>query len=236
MIKCFKLKPILGILAIILVSTLLSMGVVAATNIKAEPKFNYTIVLDAGHGGRDNGCSGVNTGVAESELNLSVTKKLQKYLSDFGFDVVLTRTNSDGLYSHNVDNYKKDDMEKRSNIIENANANMVISIHMNSFPSPTERGAQVFFDATNEQSKALAQALQNQLISDIEYARKESQKGDYYILNCIDVPTAIVECGFLTNPDEELLLMDPDYQSKLAYSIFCGIIRYLSATDTTIMQ
>lgn len=236
MIKCFRLKPVLGVLAVILASVLFSMGVVAVTNIKAEPKFSYTIVLDAGHGGRDNGCSGVNTGVVESELNLSVTKKLQKYLTDFGFNVVLTRTNSDGLYSQNVDNYKKDDMEKRAKIIENANADMVISIHMNSFPSPTEKGAQVFFDATNDASKALAQALQTQLIADIENARKSTQKGDYYILNCATVPTAIVECGFLTNPEEELLLMDTDYQSKLAYSIFCGVVRYLSATDTTIMQ
>ena len=228
MFLTIKGKPIISFVLILAIAIGLTFGLYTVTQVKSQSRFNYTIVLDAGHGGRDDGCSGVNTGVAESKLNLEITKKLQTYLSDFGFNVVLTRTNADGLYSPNVDNYKKDDMAKRAKIIADAKADMVLSIHMNSFPSASEKGAQTFYDATNQNSKALAQAIQTQLIADIENARKECQKGDYYILNCTDVPTAIVECGFLTNPEEEVLLSTDEYQSKLAYSIFCGIIRYFS--------
>ena len=229
MFKVIKLKPILCFLLIITCSLGVTFCLYKVTQVKSQSRLNYTIVLDAGHGGRDDGCSGVNTGVAESELNLRLTKKLQKYLTDFGFTVVLTRTNSDGLYSQSATNYKKDDMAKRAEIIKEANANMVLSIHMNSFPSASERGAQAFYDESNEESKLLAQSIQEHLINDIEYARKESQKGDYYILNCTNnVPTAIVECGFLSNPDEERLLMNEDYQTKLAYSIMCGIVRYFT--------
>lgn len=223
-----KSKPIISFVLILLCSLAITFGLYKVTQVKSHARFNYTIVLDAGHGGRDNGCSGVNTGVSESELNLSVTKKLEKYLTDFGFNVVLTRTNSDGLYSNNVDNYKKDDMAKRAKIIKDCNANMVISIHMNSFPSSSEKGAQAFYDEKNENSKTLATAIQQQLLLDLDNARQECQKGDYYILNCVDVPTAIIECGFLTNPEEEVLLMQDEYQTKVAYSIMCGIIRYFS--------
>ena len=229
MFKVFKLRPIITFLLIACLSFGMSFCLYKVVTVKSESRFNYTIVLDAGHGGRDNGCSGTNTGVAESELNLAVTKKLEKYLTDFGFNVVLTRKNNDGLYSNNVSNYKKDDMEKRAKIINDAKADMVISIHMNSFPSASEKGAQVFFDATNEESVNLANCIQKQFVSDLENARKEAQKGNYYILNCVDnIPTVIAECGFLTNPEEEQLLTSSEYQSKLAYSIMCGVIRYIS--------
>ncbi len=235
MFKVIKLKPIISFVLIVCLSFGITFCLYKVVTVKSESRFNYTIVLDAGHGGRDNGCSGVNTGITESQLNLSVTKKLQKYLEDFGFNVVLTRTNNDGLYSNNVSNYKKDDMAKREKIITDSKADMVVSIHMNSFPSASEKGAQVFFDETNEDSINLANNIQKQLIADIENARKASQKGDYYILNCVhNIPAVIVECGFLTNPEEEVLLSDEEYQSKLAYSIMCGIIRYLS--QTTVLE
>ena len=118
MFLTIKPKPILTFLLIVIFSFGITFCLFSITQTSAESRFAYTIVLDAGHGGRDAGCSGINTGVSESEIALSITKKLESYLKNFGFEVVLTRTNSDGLYSQNVTNYKKSDMENRRKIIE----------------------------------------------------------------------------------------------------------------------
>ena len=169
------------------------MGVYFSLSRTFSPKTTQTIVIDAGHGGRDAGCSGINTGISESELTLSIAKKLKNQLENMGYKVVMTRTNSDGLYSQNVKNYKKSDMEKRREIIQKANPDMVISIHLNSFPAITEKGAQVFYQKDNLLGSALATSMSAQLSSLLENARKEAIAGDYYILKCADVPSCIVE-------------------------------------------
>lgn len=193
-----------------------------------------TIVIDAGHGGRDAGCSGLNTGVSESEIALSIAKKLETNLQNMGYKVVMTRTNSDGLYDQNASNFKKSDMAKRKKIIEKADADMVISIHLNAYPTITERGAQVFYQSESESGKALSQALSSQLSSLLPSARQESIGGDYYILKCADVPSSIVECGFLSNPDEEALLVTDEYQNKVAYAIMCGIVAYFGIENQAV--
>lgn len=199
-----------------------------------SPRGVQTIVVDAGHGGRDAGCSGLNTGVSESEIALSIAKKLQKQLENMGFKVVMTRTNSDGLYDQNATNFKKSDMAKRKKIIENANADMVISIHLNAYPSITERGAQVFYQSENEAGKDLSQALTTQLSSLLPSARREAIGGDYYILKCANVPSSIVECGFLSNPEEEALLNTDEYQNKVAYAIMCGVVAYFGIENCNV--
>lgn len=138
----------------------------------------------------------------------------------------MTRENEGGLYSENVDNYKKDDMAKREKIINKNNADMIVSIHLNSFPSVSEKGAQAFYEETNESSKKLSEAIQNQLLNNLQNARSSANKGDYYVLKTRNVPCSLIECGFLSNPDEEALLTTEDYQQKVAYAIFCGIIEY----------
>ena len=105
MFKVIKIKSILSILCILLVSIVLGVGVVKVISIDAIPRHIHTIVLDAGHGGRDDGCTGVG-GTKESEINLSITKKLKGYLEDLGISVILTRADGNGLYKSNVDNYK----------------------------------------------------------------------------------------------------------------------------------
>lgn len=189
-------------------------------------KINYTIVLDAGHGGIDGGSEGVVSGVKESELNLKVTKKLEKLLNTFGFNVVLTRTNADGLYSQLATNKKQDDMKKRKEIIQKSKPNMVVSIHMNSFPNKHERGAQVFYQVGEETSKQLAQTIQNEMIKNLVEAREFCNHSDLYILQCTKNPSVVVEGGFLSNPEEEALLITDEYQAKLAYSVFCGILKF----------
>ena len=225
MIRCFRLKNILISLAIILSSLLLSIGIVAVTEYTDTPFLPYTIVLDAGHGGRDKGCSGTNGGI-ESDINLSITFQLEKILKDFGFKVVLTRKDSNGLYDTNATNYKVSDMEKRKAIITQANPDFVISIHQNSYPDTSLRGAQAFYKKGNEECKDLASAIQETLVSQIPHARQEANFGDYYILNESPANAVIVECGYLTNIEEEILLQSSEYQHELAYAIACGIVKY----------
>lgn len=222
-----KLKPLIAFVLIIVSSFLLSYFLVNAINrTSADSILDYTVVLDAGHGGIDGGAVGTKTNVKESDINLSIVRKLEKHLKSFGFKVVLTRSDANGLYNVFSRDYKQEDMQKRKDIIKKANANLVISIHMNSFPDRTSSGAQAFYDKDNAASKLFADVVQSELKLHLPNARKESSYGDYYILKCTQNPSIMVECGYLSNPEEELLLSSDEYQEKMSYYIFCGIIKY----------
>ena len=226
-----------NIIIIVLLITVITAVVCFGAIIKSE-KTNalansVKIVLDAGHGGIDGGVSGVNTGIKESELNLSITKKLEKYLLDAGFNVVLTRKTEAGLYGLATENLKRKDMQKRQEIIEKERPNLVVSIHLNKFSVSTRRGAQVFFKEGDENSKLLASSIQNAFNLMEEAPRQSSPlKGDYYILNCSNYPSVIAECGFLSNPEDEKLLITENYQYKIAYNVYKGIVEYLVSTDS----
>ena len=191
----------------------------------------HKIVLDAGHGGVDAGATGKQTGVKESELNLMIVKKLEKYLVDAGFEVVLTRSTDAGLYGIATKNLKRKDMEKRREIIEKENPSMVISVHLNKYSLPSRRGAQVFYKEGVENSKILAESIQN-CFNQLEESTREfnALKGDYFLLNCSSAPSVIAECGFLSNLEEEKLLITEEYQNKIAYSIFKGVVNYYAET------
>lgn len=194
------------------------------------PIFYHTVVIDAGHGGIDGGVSGVLSGVKESEINLAIAKKLQKTFEKGGFKVVLTRTTSAGLYGHTGAGHKKRDMQARAKIIKNASPSLVISIHQNKFSASYRRGAQVFYRAGDEKGRALATALQNELNGLEENGRKSSPiAGDYYVINVSPCPAVIVECGFLSNEQDERLLLSEEYQEKLANSIFYGALGFLTS-------
>ena len=226
MFKIIRFKTIITIICIAIISIVLSLGIVAVSEIGNSPHLPYTIVLDAGHGGRDAGCSGVCTGVKESDINLSIVKKLQVMLEDFGFRVILTRNDENGLYDNNVDNYKVSDMNHRIEIIEQANPDFVVSIHQNSYPTSHAIGAQTFWQENDSNSQNLANAIQEMLIAQIPNARMEANHGDYYILKESKTHAVLVECGYLTNAEEEALLIQEEYQNKLAYAITCGILKY----------
>ena len=195
------------------------------TNI-SSPKTKYVVVIDAGHGGIDGGCEGATTKISEASLNLDYAKCLKEKLEAFGFKVVMTRSSESGLYNPLASNKKKDDMKKRRSIIENANADFVISIHMNSYSS-SAHGAQVFYGKDDAPSKFLAENIQKHFINNLEYARKEIKIGDYYMLNEISSPSVLIECGYLSNPKEEALLITEEYKNELCYSILLGILEYL---------
>ncbi|MBP3620094.1 MAG: N-acetylmuramoyl-L-alanine amidase [Clostridia bacterium] len=192
----------------------------------AKPNLQKTIVIDAGHGGKDGGAVGKQTGITESALNLEYSLYLKELFEQFGFKVVLTRTDMGGLYSPLASNKKKSEMEKRRKIIENANPCLVISVHMNSFSTGEGRGAQVFYGEEDSSGEVLAQKVQTSLNRDIEYAKKTAKIGDYFILNTAKSPAILIECGFLSNPQEELLLQEEKYMHKFCYCVLCGVLSY----------
>ena len=216
-------------LCVILVSIILICSVVGAcfaVKATASPKPEYSIVIDAGHGGRDGGAVGKTTGISESVLNLQYALCLKEACEQFGFDVVLTRSTMDGLYDESAANKKKSEMEKRKNIINNSNADLVISLHMNSFPLSSSEGAQVFYAKGSEQGFNLAKSIQNSLSKSFESARDYVTVGDYFVLNYSNIPATLVECGFLSNPEEEKLLQTEEYRKNFCYSILAGVINY----------
>ena len=215
------------IIIFILMVVLLCCFAFLPSIITSSPNKTYTIVIDAGHGGVDAGCEGTLEGSNERELNLKYSYTLKSYFENYGLNVIMTRTTTDGLYSAYATNRKKDDMEKRRQIIESSNADIIISIHMNSYPLSSVRGAQAFYNPTNKVSINLANMIQESFINNLPFSKKEALTGDYYILSCSNIPAVIIECGFLSNKEEELLLLSNDYREKVCYSILCGVIKYL---------
>ena len=214
----------------IVICFLMSFSAIAKGNRKhVDASYNKTIVLDAGHGGIDAGVSGKITGVKESELNLAVCRKTERLLSEAGYTVVLTRKTDAGLYGIALGSLKKRDMKKRKEIIESVKPDVVVSVHMNQYSMSSRRGAQVFFNEQSENGKSLANCVQKSFNLMPEATRTcEALRGDYYILNCTPYTSIICECGFLSNPEEERLLISDEYQQKIAYAIFKGIVDYLS--------
>lgn len=219
-----KKKSVLIIFALIIGLSILFSFASVYTN--SMPKAEFTIIIDAGHGGRDGGAVGKTTGITESELNLQYALCLKDACEQFGFNVVLTRSTMDGLYDESASNKKKSEMEKRKSIINNSDADLVISLHMNSFPLSSSEGAQVFYAKGSEQGFNLAKSIQNSLSKSFESARDYVTVGDYFVLNYSNIPATLVECGFLSNPEEEKLLQTEEYRKNFCYSLLVGIINY----------
>lgn len=225
-------KRLLIIIAILLIAVAVSLsGTFVINAFSATPQ--TVVVLDAGHGGKDGGAKGINSGATEAEINLIIVKKIEKLLKAQGIGVVLTRKDDNSLYTESVSKKQKD-MELRKKVILETRPDLVVSVHCNKFPDSARRGAQAFFDPFNSNGKALAVHIQTNLNTiNSEYARRsfDSLKGDYYILNCSHYPSAIVECGFLSNAEDDALLNKDEYRDMLAYRIFCGIVGYLSCNE-----
>ncbi len=190
------------------------------------PKPVHTIVIDAGHGGKDGGAVGKTSDTSESFLNLQYSLTLGKICEEFGFKVIQTRSDMGGLYSPFAANKKRSEMEKRKEIIDKSSPDIVVSIHMNSYPSSEARGSQVYYANDSDTGKLLADSVQKTLFQNIEYSKNTAKVGDFYILNCTKMPAILVECGFLSNPEEESLLLEEEYKQKFCYNLFCGILKF----------
>ncbi len=189
----------------------------------------FCVVIDAGHGGNDPGKVGVNNAL-EKDINLQIAYQLKTFLEMDDVKVIMTRTGENGLYDENASNKKVQDMKRRLEIIEEAEPDLVVSIHQNSYQEEYVKGAQVFYYSTGEKSRALAEIIQEQLrILDAENKRSAKGNDSYYLLKKTARPIVIVECGFLSNRSEAEMLITPLYQERVAFQIHMGIMKYLNA-------
>ena len=194
------------------------------------PLSGKVIVIDPGHGGPDGGAVGGE--VVEKDVTLSIALQLRNYLQEAGAYVIMTReTDRDlaGSKAKGYSNRKTLDLHKRLSIINESDSDLFISIHLNAIPSPRWRGAQTFYNPTNEKSKAVSLFIQNELVRNLENTdRKAKDLSNVFILKEAKIPGAIVEVGFLSNPSERALLGQKTYQNKIAASIYQGILRYFT--------
>ncbi|QSX06974.1 N-acetylmuramoyl-L-alanine amidase [Sedimentibacter sp. zth1] len=192
-----------------------------------------SILIDPGHGGVDSGA--VNKyGEHEAFLNLKISKYLMSFLDSTGFNVEMTRYTDDALYNQGANTTirekKNEDLKNRVELINNSNADIVVSIHLNAFSQDKYYGAQTFYKAKDENSKKAAQIIQKNMknILDKNNNRVPQIKRDVRIIDCATKPIVLVECGFVSNPTESKLLCTKEYQEKVAWAIYSGLLEYFS--------
>ena len=219
------------VIAIALCLCLVACGAVAYAKKNPKDIPGVTVVVDAGHGGMDGGAVG-SAGTLEKDVNLEVAKKLKKLLESGGAKVVMTRTEDISIHEDSaktVREQKRSDLSKRRDMAMDEKTDIFVSIHMNKFEQSKYRGAQIFY-ADNEKSRLLADKIRESIIPVSEKSDGREIKPAYstmYILNGTPKPAVIVECGFLSNPEEEKLLCDEDYQQKIAGAVYDGICEFI---------
>lgn len=194
------------------------------------PVSNKVIVLDAGHGSPDGGAESAN-GVHEDDINLAITLKVQNLLEQSGATVILTRSDENGIYDldkKTLREKKVSDIQNRVKIGNESSADIFISIHLNKIPQSQYWGWQTFYRKEDAESKKIADSIQNSLKTTIQRENDRVALGidNIYIVKNVNIPIGIVECGFLSNPEEEQLLQQEEYQDKLAWGIYTGIMDY----------
>lgn len=215
---------------------LLSMALAAARvcfppeslPVHTEGEGRVTVVIDAGHGGRDGGAV-ASDGTVEKDLNLAVAKKLAALFALADVDVIMTRTEDVELASPDSSHKKRDDLNARLRMTEGLENAIFVSIHMNQFPVEKYRGLQVYYGTGDARSMVLADGIrEGALVLDGDNARGVKAAGDdIYLLSHIRIPAVLVECGFLSNAQERALLKTEAYQTKLAASLFASVMTYL---------
>jgi N-acetylmuramoyl-L-alanine amidase len=188
------------------------------------------VVIDPGHGGADPGAVG-SAGTYEKDIVLEVAKKLADNLRQSGAQVYLTRDSDqelNGSVQKTSYQARLQDLTRRVEFANQKSADLFVSIHVNSFPDPREGGAQTFSQPGEVESKQLAEAIQQELNRFTVNPGRVAKQVDYFINRKVEMPSVIVEIGFISNPQEEKLLADNIYQEKIAWSIYAGIVRYLS--------
>ncbi|HBV96130.1 MAG TPA: cell wall hydrolase [Desulfotomaculum sp.] len=185
------------------------------------------IVIDPGHGGKDPGSRG-SSGAEEKDITLEISKKLAYMLGQAGASVLLTRDCDMWLADPEAPHKKRSDLTRRVEIANSNNADAFVSIHANSFIHDRgQRGAQTFSQPGSEDGKLLSSVVQEELSRILGNTKRKPKEIDYFIRRS-KVPAIIVEVGFLSNPSEEKLLLDPAYQSKVAFAVYGGLVKYFA--------
>ncbi|MEY8749128.1 N-acetylmuramoyl-L-alanine amidase CwlD [Alkalicoccobacillus gibsonii] len=198
------------------------------------PLSQRVIVIDAGHGGMDGGAVS-EAGLLEKEATLAIAKKVRDYLQEAGAIVLLTREEDTDLADEatkKIRTRKTEDLKRRVEIVNESDADLFISIHMNAIPSPKWRGAQTFYHLSNPQNQVVAKLIQDEMVRNLENTNRIAKPIQHvYLLKEADIPGALVEAGFLSNPEEAELLNTEEYQESVAASIYQGILRYYSGEE-----
>ncbi len=194
------------------------------------PVSGKTIVIDAGHGKPDEGAQS-SRGTTEAETNLKIALKLQNLLEQSGSSVVLTRSDENAIYDLDAKTLKEkkiSDIHNRVKIGNESSADIFVSIHLNKIPQQQYDGWQTFYNAESQDGQKLAVAIQNNLNNAIQKENNRVAKSieNIYIIKHVEIPITIVECGFLSNPEEEQKLLEDEYQNRLAWGIYNGIVDY----------
>ncbi len=194
-----------------------------------------TVVLDAGHGGEDGGCVGIN-GQVEKDINLAIVLDLRDMLTLGGFNVVLTRDTDRAIYDSGTEglrNKKVSDMENRLKIIQSYKDAVFLSIHQNQYTEPQYFGAQIFYNENNPDNRLLAELMQENFhaLQPENDRQVKLMDTELFLFKTTVTPSVLIECGFLSNPDDAAKLSDPVYQRKTAYMIYNGILRYLQTVE-----
>lgn len=198
----------------------------------AVPVSSKTIVIDAGHGIPDEGAENED-GLSEAKINLSIALKLQNLLESSSANVILTRSDDNAIYeidANTIAQKKVSDIKNRVKIGNNSSADIFVSIHLNKIPQNQYWGWQTFYKDGDENSKFLATSIQNNLNETIssENKRVPMKLNNVYIMKHVEIPIALVECGFLSNKEEASKLVTDEYQDKIAWGIYDGIMDYFN--------
>lgn len=188
---------------------------------------NKVITIDPGHGGFDPGAQ--RGDICEKDITLAISKELTKQLSQAGSAVILLRNSDQDLADKNftgaLRDRKRQDLGRRVDKANQSKADLYVSIHTNADPSPRWRGAQCFYCASSEESRLVAECIQEELTRILGNTKRKALSGNFFITERTQMPAVIVEVGFISNPEEGRLLMDPEYQKKVAQAIFSGIVK-----------
>ena len=200
------------------------------------PKEPVTVIIDPGHGGIDGGATDNN--IIEKDINLAVSQNLRDLLSIQGFRVIMTREDDRSLHDDGltqIARQKRSDMYHRLSVIENNPNAVFISIHQNKFEQSSSKGAQIFYSPNHPDSQKLAQSIQDSFVSllqpDNHREIKEAQN-NLFLLYESQIPAVMVECGFISNPEEAAKLQTEVYQQQIAFTVYRGLHRYLQAADS----
>jgi len=200
----------------------------------ANRQYKATVILDPGHGGEDPGAVSNYSGIAEKDINLRIALLLKELLEEDNYRVIMTRQEDVLNYkpgTKNITEKRRQDLTGRRKLIDNSGADIVVSIHLNKFEEPQYYGAQAFYPPGSPESERLAVCMQNALKEHVDPSNNRKalvKKERIVILRDLVVPTALVECGFLSNSREEALLRTPDYQEKIARALKMGIDQYFA--------
>lgn len=206
--------------------TLGSINYINANN-NSLPLFGKVIYIDPGHGGLDPGA--MYNGIKEKDINLEISKKLENKLTSMGAIVYLTRYDDYDLSANNTINRKRSDLSRRGNAINKSDCDIFLSIHLNAEDSSTWRGAQVFYDDTNEKNEQIAKIFQEQFKKDLKSTRNYKKVDELYLQRRIERPGVLLEVGFLSNSNDRYLLKQDSYQNRIVTSITNGLLKYFSA-------